>query len=76
MEEKTLAYSTEKNKANFLESKNDEAQYRMMAQERELIDLRAVNVRLMDSEAQINQELEKFRERNITLMSENEIQRR
>ena len=76
MEEKSLAYSTEKNKAAFLETKNDEAQYKLMLQERELIDLRAANVRLMDSESSIQQELEKFRERNITLMSENETQRR
>ena len=76
MAEAELGYSTEKNKAAFLETKNGEAQYRIMHQERELIDLRATNVRLSDSEAQVNKELENFRERNITLMSENENMRR
>ena len=41
-----------------------------------MIDLRAVNVRLADSEAQIQKELEVMRDRNVQLMSDNENMRR
>ena len=70
------AFSSEKMKSRHLENKNDEAQFKIVQKEREIIDLRAANVRLSDSETHMAKELELVRNRNIQLMSESENMRR
>ena len=70
------AFSSEKMKSMHLENKNDEAQFKIVQKEREIIDLRAANVRLSDSETHMAKELELVRNRNIQLMSESENMRR
>ena len=52
-------------KSMHLENKNDEAQFKIVQKEREIIDLRAANVRLSDSETHMAKELELVRNRNI-----------
>ena len=59
------AFSSEKMKSMHLENKNDEAQFKIVQKEREIIDLRAANVRLSDSETHMAKELELVRNRNI-----------
>lgn len=47
-----------------------------MALEREVTELRAVNVRLSDSDAAANREVAHLRERNEVLLNENDHMRK
>ena len=47
-----------------------------MVQERELIDLKAANVRMHDAEVVMSRELEQLRERNAALLNEADAMRR
>ena len=70
------AFSEEKHRNIDLADQQRCQQNRISDLEREVIDLRAVNVRLHDSEVAANRELELLRERNGLMLSEAESMRK
>jgi len=70
------AFSDERNRNMSLEDRSKVQDSRLSALEREVIELRAVNTRLHDSEVAASRELTHLKERNNTLFVENEQMRK
>ena len=70
------AFSDERQRNMSLEDRTQVLDSRLVALEREINELRAVNVRLSDSDAAANREVTHLRERNEVLLNENEHMRK